>query len=886
MSATPDLSLLEALRWTRLRAAVRNTRDAGAKEHPLWILHGLLMFAVPPAAKDGRSRFTFRPLADVGDVIRRGVIYPFEVLFPGDDRGLAEACAEGLTQHLARGRHNFEIKNVEAPEVRSLGDLLDASAAWPADLTEVCLDFITPLAYTPADEFSPRRLAAGQLGRLLAHRLQHFFVLPAPVPPAVWERMTTLCHYWQFVEHRHRAKSGRGVKTIAGNVGPLYLRGEPADLAAVHPWLVLGSEVGAGLKLGPRGHYALRPNHPWFDPVFTNPATYTTALDDLQRRTDLPDDFPKQLGAEPEAVRALADAVKSGQWTPSPALGFRAVKSSGIGERLIVQLPARDRVIHQALQIHLTPVFDRLFEPQSQGFRPGHGVASARRLVQQAWSEGYTVALEADIEAFFDSIRWDKLDAQLDAALPRADVRTRALLHALLRTPVRLNRRPVRRVQGLLQGSPLSPLLANLHLDPFDEEMTRRGFRLVRYADDFVVLTRSEDEARAALAAAREVLTTLGLTLKDSKTAITPFAAGFTFLGIRFGGGLETECLEDTALEKTLFVRHPHAWVGVDHDALTIKESGRLVARIPLRRVRELVLLGTGGVSARLVERCAKRAIAISFCTAAGRLQNVLWRHDRTQYARATAHAQAHARLAEPQRLAYARTFVAAKLHNYLAWFRERPAAHLRPVIDSLAAAQRLLADAHTLDAIRGVEGLAARDVFRHLNDGAPEAFRSQGRAPGEQPDRWNLLLDFAYSLLFQRLNTLVRLRGLDPYLGFLHSPQARYESLVCDLQEPFRVRCDRFVSKLVNRGQIKPDDFHEDPLTGLDLAARAGGLFLELFAQELDTRLAGDAATWGKAIEAQVLAIERWVNGEDHVKVFFTGQPSTVPPEPGPSQP
>jgi CRISPR-associated protein Cas1 len=149
---------------------------------------------------------------------------------------------------------------------------------------------------------------------------------------------------------------------------------------------------------------------------------------------------------------------------------------------------------------------------------------------------------------------------------------------------------------------------------------------------------------------------------------------------------------------------------------------------------------------------------------------------------------------------------------------------------------------------------------------------------PGEQPDPWNRLLDCAYSLLFQRINTLIRLRGLDPYFGLLHSPQAPYESLVCGLQEPFRARCDRFVLKLVNRGQITPEHFTTVPYTGLDLAPKAAGLFIELFAQELNTRLAGDAVTWAKAIEAQVLAIQHWVERGDPVRVFFAGPPPEPP--------
>jgi CRISPR-associated protein Cas1 len=718
--------------------------------------------------------------------------------------------------------------------------------------------------------------------------VQHLFASPSPPVPDAWAHVKTLCHYWQFVAHPHRAKSREGTKTIAGNVGPLYLRGAPEALVVLRRWLLLGAELGCGLKLGPRGHYDLQTQRPVFDPILARAATYSQALAELERRTDLPDDFHGQLGPAPRAGEQLAASVGAGRWQPSTAAGFRADKATSAGERLLVQLPPRDRLVHQALQIALAPVFDRLFEPQSHAFRPGRGVASVRRFVQEAWAHGYSVALEADVEAFFDSIDWTTLEAQLDNALPRADVHTRATLYALVRTPVRLNRRDLHRTRGLLQGSPLSPLLANLYLDPFDEEMTRRGYCLVRYADDFIVLCRSEDEARAAREAAREILGTLKLTLKDSKTAITPFATGFTFLGVRFGGGFAADLVEDTALDKTLFVRQRHAWLGVDHDSITVREEGRLVARLPFRRVREIVLLGTAGVSTRLVERCAQRSVVVSFCSPSGRLLNTLWRHDRSHYERALAHARSHAALRDTERLACARTLVAAKLSNYLSWFRERPTADLRPAIDSLESALHLLSEATNLDALRGVEGMAARDVFRVLNLRAPESFRSAGRRPGEQPDAWNLLLDFAYSLLFQRLNMLIRLRGLDPYLGFLHSPQARYESLVCDLQEPFRARCDRFVLKVVNRGQVTSTDFTTDPLTGLGLAPRAAARFLEAYARELDTRLGNDLGTWGRLIEAQVLAVERWVCEGEPFRVFFA-QPGLAPrppviPEPAPS--
>jgi CRISPR-associated protein Cas1 len=873
---------LNSLRWTRARARLQNRRAAAAREHPLWILHGLLMFALPPDAA-GAKPLAFRPAGSVGRHIELAREYPLDVFFPGHDLPRAYDFLERLARHLQKPNANFDLLAVGLCENRSFDKLLAEASPWPPHADEVCLDFFTPCAYTPDPARRPWELPAEKLGALLAHRARHLLGEELAFDPAPWRALRTLCPYWRFEQHAHPSRSGPGAKTIAGNVGPLFLRGTPAALAAVRPWLLLGAELGCGLKLGSRGHYQLRFDHALFDPLLARPETFLRALDDLAQRSDLPDDFNRRLGDPDRAAASLAAELGAGQWQPAVAAGFRLAKTSGLGDRLAVQIPPRDRLVHHALHAALQPVFDRLFEPQSHGFRPGRGVQTARQLVQRAWADGLTIALQADIESFFDSIDWDRLDAQLDAALPRADVRTRAALHALVRTPTRLHKRPVRRVRGLLQGSPLSPLLANLYLDPFDEEMTRRGCRLVRYADDFIVLCRDEADARAALDHARDILTPLGLRLSDDKTAITPFDTGFTFLGLHFGGGLAEDWLEDTALERTLFLRHPHAWVGVDHDAVTVREAGRLLARLPFRRVSEIVLLGAGGVSQKLVERCAQRGIALSFCTAAGRLQNVLWRHDQSHYRLAAAQAARHAALPPAERLACARLLVSAKLHNYLAWFRARPEAQLRPAIDACEAGLRLLTDATTLDALRGVEGLAARDVFRTLNDRAPAPFHSLRREPHTGLDLWNILLDFAYSLLFQRLNTLVRLRGLDPFLGLLHSPDARYESLVCDLQEPFRARCDRFLQKVLNRGQMKAEDFEPDPLTGPSLTRTAAARFIELFAQELDTRLAHEPATWGKTLEGQVRALERWARGEAPFRVFFSRPDDAAPPGPRP---
>jgi CRISPR-associated protein Cas1 len=871
-------SILRDLRWLRVRVVLRNTKAQGMKEHPLWVFHAALKYCLPRLPSGQTPPHWFRWIAGSPHHLREGADYSLDVFLPGMNRSQAEMLSSKLTARFfpsGSKEHgvNFLLVSARPPEERSIDTVLE-DARWESDAEEVCLNFVSPLSFTPPVRWLKTKLEAPGLAEALAGRIERLFGVRPELEHA-WEQARTLWHLWHYEEYRHQSKSSaNGWQLLSGGVGPLHLRG---PLEQLKPWLLLGAELGAGRKLAAgAGDFALAWNQPFFDPELARPKLYEETWNHLQYTSDAADEFQKELGAPEVATRELAESVATGHWEPAHARGFRVEKKTGYGERLVALFPPRDRLVQSSLHRLLSPSMDPLFEPQSHGFRPGRSVETARQMVHDAWREGYTCALESDIESFFDSVDWDTMATSLDAVLPRADIRTRALLHAIIRTPVRLNGRTIHRERGLLQGSPLSPLLANLYLDPFDEEMTRRGFRLVRYADDFVILCRSEDQAKEALFAVQETLGCLGLKIKADKTVITPFDAGFTFLGIRFGGQFDDALVQDAALQRTVFLARPHAWVGVDADAITVREETRLVARIPFRRVGEIVLMGAGGASTRLIERCALRNIPISFCSASGKLQNTLAPHDQSHYRRAAAHAQKSQALAPAHRLSAARAIVAAKVSNYLAWFRERPTAELRPGIEALETTLAALPAAQGLDALRGYEGAAARTVFRLLNNRAPSAFHSERRVPGETFDAWNSLLDFTYSLLFHRLNALIRLRGLDPYQGILHSPDARYESLICDLQEPFRARCDRFVLKLVNRSQITMDDFVTEPPFGPRLKGPAVGRFLELWATELDTQLAQEPATFARIIEAQVRVIQLWVETDEPWRLYHAKSPLT----------
>ena len=381
---------------------------------------------------------------------------------------------------------------------------------------------------------------------------------------------------------------------------------------------------------------------------------------------------------------------------------------------------------------------------------------------------------------------WDILDTALQRCLPRCDTLALALLRACVHAPVLAKGRLGERTRGLLQGSPLSPLLANLYLDQFDERMAALGYWLVRYGDDFIVLTRSEKEAARALEDATRLLAPLKLALKKEKTAITPVAAGLRFLGMEIGPALDERHVERVALRQTLFIRNDYCFVGVDHETLVVRNRGVLIAKAPFYRIASIVIFGTNTVSTRLLHACSRRKIPVSFCSPAGHYINTLRPDSRTHYERFARHHARHAALLPGARLAIAREIVVAKISNHRFWLKQQSGPDAGNLVKKCDETLRRLPAAASVEQLRGFEGQVAQQVFEHVVALITQpGFDASKRDPHNRPDRLNALLDFAYWLLFTRINVLVRGEGMNPYLGFLHSQEDHYESLVYDLMEP-----------------------------------------------------------------------------------------------------
>lgn len=220
----------------------------------------------------------------------------------------------------------------------------------------------------------------------------------------------------------------------------------------------------------------------------------------------------------PEAVRRT--------WIPKP----------GSTEKRPLGIPTvRDRVVQTALVHAIEPILDATFHDRSFGFRHGRGCHDALRCVEGLLEAGYVYVVDADLKGYFDTIPKDRL---LDLVKQKvSDRRVLGLVKSYLDQGIMEELRTWTPEAGVPQGAVLSPVLSNVYLNPLDHQMANRGYQMVRYADDFVILCRTQAEAEQALEEIKRWVDAHGLTLHPTKTHIVDAREkSFSFLGYSFRG--------------------------------------------------------------------------------------------------------------------------------------------------------------------------------------------------------------------------------------------------------------------------------------------------------------------------------------------------------------
>jgi RNA-directed DNA polymerase len=232
-------------------------------------------------------------------------------------------------------------------------------------------------------------------------------------------------------------------------------------------------------------------------------------------------------------IRRLSQQLREKAYRPQ-AICRVHIPKPGSNETRPLGIPTvRDRVVQTAVVNVIEPIFERIFAEHSYGFRPGRSCKDALRRVDGLLKRGYHYVVDADLKSYFDTIPHAGLMARLREQI--GDGSVLSLIEMFLKAGIMEGMATWTPEKGAPQGAVLSPLLSNVFLNPLDHRLAQRGFEMIRYADDFVILCRTAQEAEQALELVREWVTANGLTLHPTKTKVVDVRTdGFDFLGYHF----------------------------------------------------------------------------------------------------------------------------------------------------------------------------------------------------------------------------------------------------------------------------------------------------------------------------------------------------------------
>lgn len=559
------------------------------------------------------------------------------------------------------------------------------------------------------------------------------------------------------------------------------------------------------------------------------------------------------IGAD-ERIAALQAALAGGSYRPGPLRAVDIAKPDG-GKRTLHIPCVADRVAQSAAAQLLTPLFEAEFEDVSFGYRPGRSVKQALQRVQALREEGYVWTVDADIEAYFDTIPHDRLLARFSRSVSEGPLTD--LVALWLETGMSGGR-------GLAQGSPLSPLLANLYLDGLDEALMGASLRVVRFADDFVILTKDRADAETALERARGALHAAGLALHGEKTRIRSYDEATKYLGAVFVRSFvmrdpgqphlteletvlaeiarkdrEAEAQADAAANtkveeeraglnrglKVLYVHGRNRRLGLKNLSFAVLERGiqtddaggasppkeTLLAAIHPTRLDRIEIGPDVDVSSDALRNALAFGIEVSFVNGHQELQGSL---TGPLAERGRRHlAQARNVLDPALRFDLARRFVSGRLHGQQQLLRRinyrRGLDEVTKLTLAVGRHIRRLEHISTLDELMGEEGAASARYWRGFSALLLHGWSLPSRQRRPAPDAVNVALNAAVSLLERDVRVIAEAAGLHPGFGALHATGDGRNAAAYDLMEVFRAPlAESVVLECFNSRYLRPEHF------------------------------------------------------------------------------
>ena len=314
--------------------------------------------------------------------------------------------------------------------------------------------------------------------------------------------------------------------------------------------------------------------------------------------------------------------------------------------------------------------------------------------------------------------------------------------------------------------------------------------------------------------------------------------------------------------KKPLYVTAMNSFLGISGGTIEVYNDRVLKNSYPINRIGEVIVLEKAIFSTEFLAKCAERRIPVSISLGKSYDYGTFIRPDKRRYEVLQSHIMKFSSLSEEEIVKISRDIAETKTRAFTSIFRRRWEKGTARILKKLEAAAALFAKAETIDEIRGYEGISSRLIYEKIqNLILNEDFRFERRGRYEK-DFMNTTLNFAYSKLYQRVVLTLNAIGLDPYLGFLHSSNDRYESLACDIEELFRAPVFNIVINLVNLQQLKVSDFVETE-KGIVIKQGAVRTILEVFEKEFQKVDNKSGKTLGEELYNQCMTLQNWALGK-----------------------
>lgn len=560
------------------------------------------------------------------------------------------------------------------------------------------------------------------------------------------------------------------------------------------------------------------------------------------------EDFRENLFANITQLRA---EILGGTYRSGP---FRKVSipKKKPGYRILTIPSIRDRVLHTSISNALTPIFEPIFEDSSFAYRPERGVVHAVQRIENWRKRGFNIVVEADIVSYFDNVDQEILKDKLNAVLGNlaGAAPLLALISLILHDQAQVLGTPG---QGLVQGSPLSPLLANLNLDALDEEIECEGVKIVRFADDFVILCKSEKRAEKALADCVRILEAHNLRLHEDGTRIVNFDKGFDFIGYLFVRTLALKQkaelpgnsphkpvkshvtdegiieLEDKGSrfdpgKRVLYVLDPsHQLATRNRSFSVLRDDGSELIAIPHQRVGRIEVGPGTPFNRQPLDLALEANIEFAIIDGLGQTKGLLAANGFKRAALQFAQAKG---ILDPEfRLAIAKRLVEARIRNQRTQLmrlnRGQGEVAIEAPLENMKRALRKIDSQTAVEALRGVEGSATALYWPALGlliqHERPDVF--QRSRPARDPT--NSTINYLTAILERDVRAGIQSAGLHTGFAFLHEARDRHEGLIYDMMEPFRAPLTEGLAVyLFNARRLRAEMFAESSEGAIEISA------------------------------------------------------------------